>query len=224
MVFFMYIIIVGGGSVGFYLCKELLNEGHEVLVIEKDARECECFGEELGSVCIRGDGCETATLAEAGASRADIFIATTNEDEDNLVACQVAKHKFDVPRTIAQINNPKNEAIFRRLGIDCLVSVTTLILEHIEEEIPTHSLIHLLTLRDEEMEIVEVRIPQGSAAIGKSIKELKLPPDSILSLVIRNGQRPQVPSMDTVLEVGDRFIALTATESEETLRLALAGS
>ena len=220
----MYIIIVGGGSVGYYLCKALLGEGHEVLMMEKDAAKCERFEDELGSVCLRGDGCEVATLAEAGASRADVFIAATNEDEDNLVACQVAKHKFEVPRTIARVNNPKNQSIFKKLGIDCVISVTNLILEHIEEEIPTHPLIHLLTVEEERTEIVEIRIPEGSTAVGKPVKELSLPPDSILGLVIRNGQKPQVPTGDTVLQANDRIIALTSTDNEEALRKELTGS
>ena len=220
----MYIIIIGGGSVGYYLCKALLGEGHEVLMMEKDAAKCERFEDELGSVCLRGDGCEVATLAEAGASRADVFIAATNEDEDNLVACQVAKHKFEVPRTIARVNNPKNQSIFKKLGIDCVISVTNLILEHIEEEIPTHPLIHLLTMEEEETEIVEVRIPEGSTAVGKPVKELSLPPDSILGLVIRNGQKPQVPTGDTVLQANDRISALTSTDNEEALRKELTGS
>ncbi len=220
----MYIIIVGGGSVGYYLCKALLGEGYEVLMMEKDAAKCERFEDELGSVCLRGDGCEVATLAEAGASRADVFIAATNEDEDNLVACQVAKHKFEVPRTIARVNNPKNQSIFKKLGIDCAISVTNLILEHIEEEIPTHPLIHLLTVEEERTEIVEVRIREGAAAVGKPVKELSLPPDSVLALVIRNGQKPQVPTDDTVLQANDRIIALTSTDSEEALRKELTGS
>ncbi len=217
----MYIIIVGGGVVGYHLCRALLDEGHEVLVIEKDAKKCERLLDELGSVCIRGDGCETATLAEAGASRADLLIATTNEDEDNLVACQVAKHKFNVPRTIARVNNPKNERLFKKLGIDCPISITNILLEHIEEEIPTHPLIHLLTLPRENLEIVEIKIPQGSRAVGKPLKEIVLPPDSLLSLIIRNAQKPQVPSPDTVLQPGDRIIALTSTENEQILREAL---
>ncbi len=220
----MYIIVVGGGSVGYYLCKALLKEGHEVLVLDKDASKCEHFEDELGSVCMRGDGCEAATLAEAGAARADVFIAVTDEDEDNLVACQVAKHKFGVPRTIARVNNPKNEKIFRKLGIDCPISVTNLILEHIEEKIPTHPLIHLLTMGEEKLAVVEVKILEGSASVGKSVKELSLPPDSILALLIRNGQKPQVPTADTILQASDRIIALTSIDSEESLERELAGS
>lgn len=220
----MYIIIVGGGTVGYHLCRALINEGHEVLVIEKDTKKCERFLDELGSVCMRGDGCEVSILAEAGAARADLLIATTNEDEDNLVTCQVAKHKFNVPRTIARVNNPKNDRIFKKLGIDCTVSVTNLLLEHIEEEIPTHPLIHLLTLPRENLEIVEVKIPEGSRAVGKSVKEIFLPPGSILSLLIRNGQNPQVPVPETVFKAGDRIIALTSSDNEEALREALAGN
>jgi trk system potassium uptake protein TrkA len=218
----MYMIIVGGGSVGYHLCKALLKEGHEVLVLDKDAAKCENFEDELGSVCVRGDGCEVATLAEAGVSRAEVFIAATDEDEDNLVACQVAKHKFGVPRTIARVNNPENEKIFRKLGVDCPISVTNLILEHIEEKIPTHPLIHLLAMGEERTEIVEVRILEGSKSVGKSVKELSLPADSVLALLIRNGQKPQVPTADTVLKVNDRIVALTTTDSEAALQEELA--
>ncbi|OGO60482.1 MAG: portal protein [Chloroflexi bacterium RBG_19FT_COMBO_48_23] len=218
----MYMIIVGGGSVGYHLCKALLKEGHEILVLDKDATKCDNFEDEMGSVCVRGDGCEVATLAEAGVSRAEVFIAATDEDEDNLVACQIAKHKFGVPRTIARVNDPKNEEIFRKLGVDCPISVTNLILEHIEEKIPTHPLIHLLTMGEEKIQIVEVKILEGSKSAGKSVKDLALPSDSILALLIRNGQKPQVPTADTILEVNDRIIALTTTDSEEILQKELA--
>jgi len=218
----MYMIIIGGGSVGYHLCRALLKDGHEVLVLDKDATKCENFEDELGSVCVRGDGCEVATLAEAGVSRAEVFIAATDEDEDNLVACQIAKHKFGVPRTIARVNDPKNEEIFRKLGIDCPISVTNLILEHIEEKIPTHPLIHLLTVGEEKVEIVEIKILEGSKPVGKSVKELSLPSDSILALLIRNGQRPHVPTADTIMEVNDRIIALTTADGEKALRQELA--
>ena len=144
----MYIIIAGGGEIGYYLAKALLDEGHEILVIEKNADRNEFICSELGSVCVRGDGCEAATLTEVGTGRADMLIAVTGDDEDNLVACQVAKYKFNVPRTIARIKNPKNEAIFKKLGVDVTVSSTNIILKNIEEEVPTHPLTHLLTIRD----------------------------------------------------------------------------
>jgi trk system potassium uptake protein TrkA len=220
----MYIIVIGGGKIGYHLGKALLDEGHEILVIEKDADKVELICSELGSVCVRGDGCETTTLDEAGTSRADMLIAVTGDDEDNLVACQVAKHKFNVPRTIARISNPKNEAIFKKLGIDATVSSTNVILEYIEQEVPTHPLTHLLEIRDEGLEIVEVKIPPESAAVGKAIKDLPLPPESTLSLLIRKQEKPRIPTGNTVLQAEDQIIAVTPPESEQALRAALRGS
>lgn len=216
----MYIIVVGGGKVGYYLTQALLSEGHEVLVLEKDAKKCELIAEQLGSVCTRGDGCEARTLAEAGTERADMFIAVTDEDEDNLVACQVAKQKFKVPRTIARINNPKNEALFKKLGIDVTVSSTNLILEHIEEEVPTHPLVHLLTLKGGALEIVEVKIPPDSSVVGKRMRQIVLPPDSVVCLMI--GRRgAQVPTGDTILEADAQVVAVIRPEVEGALRAAL---
>jgi len=219
----MYIIIVGGGRVGYYLAKALLDEGHEVLMVEKNARFCEIIAEEMGSICIRGDGCEASTLDEIGTSRADMFIAVTGDDEDNLVACQVAKHKFNVPRTIARIRNPANETIFKKLGIDVTVSSTNIILEQIEEVVPTHPLTHLLTIEDKGLEIIEVKIPPESTTIGKPIKELQLPKGSRLALICPKERKPRVPTASTVLQAGDRVIAITPLESGEALRAALRG-
>lgn len=219
----MYIIIIGGGKVGYYLCRSLLAEGHEVLIIEKNEVKCERLEEELGSICLKGDGCETRTLAEAGAGRADMLVAVTDGDEDNLVSCQVAKYKFKVGRTIALINNPENEKVFKKLGVDVTVSSTDLILEHIEQEVPTHHLLHLMNLEKAGLEIVEVRIPPLSSAIGRRVKELELPSGAVLSLLIRKEQRPVVPTSDTVLETDDQFLAVTKPEVEEALRLALTG-
>jgi len=220
----MYIIVVGGGKIGYYLARALLDEGHEVLVIEKESSKVGGICDELGSVCMRGDGCEAATLNEAGTDRADMLIATTGHDEDNLVACQVAKHKFNVPRTVALINNPKNETIFKKLGIDITVSSTNLILENIEQEMPTHPLTHLLAIRDKGLEVVEVKIPPDSTTVGKTIKELSLPPGSVLSLIIRKGEKPRIPRPETVLQPEDQIIAITNPESEKALRTALRGA
>jgi trk system potassium uptake protein TrkA len=128
----MYIVIVGGGKVGFYLAKELVEAGHEALVIEEDSAKASEITEMLGEIVMRGDGCEAAVQEQAGSGRADLFLAVTGEDEANLVACQVARHRFNVKRIVARINNPKNEAIFHKLGIDVTVSATSVILSQIQ--------------------------------------------------------------------------------------------
>jgi len=220
----MYIVVVGGGRLGYYLTKALLDEGHEVLIIERNGTICENISGEMGSVCVHGDGCEVSTLAEVGTGRADILVAVTGDDEDNLVACQVAKHKFNVPRTIARIRNPINEIIFKKLGIDVTVSSTNIILERIEEEVPTHPLTHLLTIRDKGLEIVEIKIPPKSNTIGKTIKELSLPPGSTLSLIIRKEHMPIIPKANTTLQAEDQIIAVTTPELEERLRVTLRGT
>ena len=219
----MYIIVIGGGRVGYYLTKALIAEGHEVLIMEQSSTVCRTITDELGSVCFNGDGCEASTLTEIGTGRADMFVAVTGDDEDNLVACQVAKHKFNVPRTIARIRNPKNEALFKKLGVDVTVSSTNIILEHIEEEVPTHSLTHLFPIREQGVQIVEIRIPPDAPTIGKDIRKLKIPKTSKLAVVIRQRGKLRLPTSNTILRAGDRIIALTPTEEEEPLRAALIG-
>jgi trk system potassium uptake protein TrkA len=220
----MYFIIVGGGRLGYHLLKALLNEGHEVLVLEKDARICKTITDELGSVCFRGDGCEAATLAEVGTGRADMLVAVTGDDEDNLVACQVAKHKHNVPRTIARIRNPQNAAFFKKLGVDVTVSSTDLILEAIEREVPTHSVTQLLTIEDKGLVLVDVKITPNSSTVGKTIKDLVLPKEAKLALIIPGQGSAHVPSPGTVLLAGDQIIAVTTAESKDALRTALGGS
>jgi trk system potassium uptake protein TrkA len=220
----VYVIIVGGGKVGYYLAKELVDQGHEILVIERDRQTADRVAEELGSVVLAGDGCEAATLDEAGTARADALVAATGDDEDNLVACQVAKLKFKVPRTIARINNPKNEAIFKTLGIDITISATQVIMEHIQQEFPDHPPIHLMTLRDRGLEVVEVRIPPNARIVGHKVKDITLPPESVLSLVISDRRGPVVPNGDTVLEADDEVVAVTRVDQEQTLRRTLTGS
>ena len=217
----LYIVIVGGGNIGYYLSKALLNQGHEVLIIEKDVHKCERLEDELGSCCMRGDGCETAVLSEAGLNRADVLIATASHDEDNLVSCQVAKHRFKVPRTIALVNNPINDKIFKKLGVDGTISVTNTILEHVEQEIPAHPLIHLLTMSGQMEEVVELLITNESPSLGKSIGQLRLPADTTIALVIRESERPRIPDADTVLKENDRVIALTTLDSEKILEKLL---
>lgn len=217
----MYIIVVGGGKVGYYLSRELVEDGHEVLVIEKDGSKCERIAEELGDIVLRGDGCEATTMETAGFGRADMVIAVTGDDEDNLVVCQVAKAKFNVPRTVARINNPKNEAIFKKLGIDTTVSATAVILAHIEQELPAHPLIPLMTIKGGGLEIVEVKVPANASVVGRKIRDLLLPQQSLISLVIDEDGVPRVPTSDTVIRAGDEVVVVTLKENEDSLRSAL---
>jgi trk system potassium uptake protein TrkA len=216
----MYAIVVGGGKVGYYLAKELLEGNHEVLVIEKDASKCERIAQELGDIVLKGDGCEAATMEIAGFGRADMVIAVTGDDEDNLVSCQVAKTKFDVPRMIARINNPKNEAIFRKLGIDTVVSATGAILAQIEQELPEHPLMRLLTFRGGGLEIVEVKVPPTASVVGRRVREIMLPQQSIIVLLVDPGGTPRVPTSDTLVMAEDEILAVTRTENEDALRRA----
>ena len=220
----MYIVVIGGGQLGFYLARGLLDEGHEVALLEKDAKTCERVSQDMSGICVRGDGCETATLEKMGTARADMFIAVTGDDEDNLIACQLAKHKFNVSHTIARVRNPKNEPLFKKLGIDVTVSSTRIILEHIEREVPSHQMAHLLTIQDKELEVVEIRVPDGSGAIGKKVGDLPLPKEAVLSLILRAGARPITPNASTVIEEQDQIIAVVPPGSEDELRTALAGS
>jgi trk system potassium uptake protein TrkA len=217
----MYIVIVGGGRVGYYLAKALLDEKHEVVLVEKQPLICDSINEELGSVCIRGDGSEVSVLADIGTDRADMLVAVTGDDEDNLVAAQLAKHWFKVPRTIARVVNPGNEVLFKKLGIDVTVISTNVILESIEAEVPTHLLTHLLEIRDRSLEIVEIRLPAGGVTVGKIVGDLLLPQGAVLSLIIRKGVRPFVPAPDTILQADDQIIAATPAESEPALRVAM---
>ena len=218
----MFIIVVGGGKVGYYLTRELLTSGHEVVLLEKDPRRAAQIADEIGSVVLNRDGCEGKHLAAAGANRAAIVAAVTGDDEDNLVICQMAKHHFNVPRTIARVNNPKNEQLFRHLGVDEIISPTRMILGSIEQDIPVHELLHLAALGEGELEIIEAHLQPGSPAVGKVASDLHVPTGCSLFGVIRHGA-PSPLRTDTVLAEGDKVIAIGRPDCELELRLQLIG-
>jgi trk system potassium uptake protein len=218
----MFVLVIGGGKVGYYLTKELIGSGHEVVLMEKDKERANQIADEIGSIVISHDGCEGKYLAEAGANRADIVAAVTGDDEDNLVICQMAKHHFDVPRTIARVNNPKNEALFKHLGVDELISPTRMILGSIEQDIPVHELLHLAALGEGELELIEAHLQLGSPAIGRAPKDLNMPDGCSLFAVIRDGvATPLRP--DTILAEGDKVIAIGKSECETLIREQLIG-
>ena len=219
----MYIVIVGGGKVGYFLSKELLAAGHELVILEKNAGRARQIADELGSIVLNRDGCEGKHLAEAGANRAAIVAAVTGDDEDNLVVCQMAKHHFDVPKTIARVNNPKNEDLFRHLGVDEIISPTRMALASIEQDIPVHELLRLAEFKGGELELVEAQIADDSPAIGMRPSDISLPEGCSLFLLLRgNTVMPIRP--DTVLESGDKVLAMVRSENEDALRNKLIGA
>lgn len=218
----MYVLVIGGGKVGYYLAWTLVEEGYEVLVIERDPATAARISERLGAIVMQGDGAESTILDAAGASRADVVIASTGDDEDNLIVCQVAKRKFNVGRVIARVNNPKNELLFKRLGIDATVSQTNVLLHLIEQRLNIDGLTHLMTLRHSEIEIVEARVSAESPIVGRTLANIRLPPECVFSAITR-GEHIVVPTGQTTIEAGDEIIAVTRTESEGALRKLLMG-
>jgi trk system potassium uptake protein TrkA len=219
----MFVLVVGGGKVGYYLTKELLEAGHEVVLMEKDRARADQIADEIGSIVVANDGCEGKYLGEAGCSRADIVAAVTGDDEDNLVICQMAKHHFDVPRTIARVNNPKNEALFRHLGVDELISPTRMVLGSIEQDIPVHELLHLAALGGGELEIIEAQLREGSPAIGRPARDVPMPEGCAIYAVVRDDVAMPVRP-DTVLAPGDKVIAIGPAECEAALHGELIGA
>ncbi len=218
----MYIVVVGGGKVGYYLAKELLEAGHELVILEKNASRARQIADELGSIVLQRDGCEGKHLAEAGANRAAIVAAVTGDDEDNLVVCQIAKHHFDVPRTIARVNNPKNEDLFRHLGVDEIISPTRMALAAIEQDIPVHELLHLAQLSPGNLELVEAQIAEDSPAVGRRVADIPMPEGCTIFLIMR-GNSVQAIRSDTVFEAGDKVLAAARPEAEAMLRRELIG-
>jgi len=214
----MYIIIVGAGKVGYHLGRLLMAEGHEVMLIEKDRSKVDLLSYEFHDAVMEGDASTVEVLREVGANRADVIVATTGNDEDNLVICQVTKLMFLRPRTIARVNNPRNEELFAGLGVDASVSATKIINAVIQEQVKAGDMmIPLLTLKAGDIEIVEVQLTRSSHIVRKKIKNLTLPTGSIFIAVIR-GEEVIIPYGETEFQPEDRVLALVKRESEQALR------
>ena len=218
----MYVTIVGCSGIGYHLAKALLAAGHEVLVIEKSRSRCQILYDELGSVVLRGDGTDQRVLKSAGVARADILAAVTGVDETNLVACQMAKETFQVPRTMAVVTDTKNESVFHVLGVDVVVNATHLAVTGLEAGVPGRPLIHLMDLKVPDMKLVSVSIPEDAAVVGKQLGEIRLPPHSFVSLVVKRNQAEQADS-NLVLDGLDEVVAVTVADEEQGLYDALTG-
>jgi trk system potassium uptake protein len=212
----MYVVIAGAGKVGWNLARELMAKGNEVTVIESDRTRYLTVEQELEHAIQYGDATELWVLERAGINRADLTIAVTGDDEDNLLICQVAKEKYLCARIIARVNNPRNRRYFELLGIQPAVSATDLILRLIEHEVPSYGLVHLLDLRDEQLEIIEVEVTRGSPAAGRSVSDVNLPEGSLIISVLRDGHG-FVPSSETVIGVGDEVLLVLDPGLEERI-------
>jgi trk system potassium uptake protein TrkA len=218
----MYIVIVGAGKVGFHLAQKLIGDKHAVTVIEKDKARCESAAQSLNAIVMHGDGCDPKNLEDAEVERADVIAAVTADDEDNLIICQLAKEVFNVRRTVARVNTPQNEHIFAELGVDVPINATTIIAKIIEEEASFEDFINLMTFKRGKLALVRVDLSEESPVAGRQIKEIQLPPNSVLVSIVR-GENIIVPKGDTVLDKGDDIIALTTIENEKALLNTLVG-
>ncbi|HEX5954832.1 MAG: TrkA family potassium uptake protein [Thermoleophilaceae bacterium] len=210
----MYVIIVGAGKVGWNLARELLEKGSEVTLIENNRERYLTVEQELEHNIQYGDASELWVLERAGISRADMVIAVTGDDEDNILICQVAKEKYLVDRIIARVNNPRNREHFELLGIRPVVSATDLILRLIEHEVPEYGLVHLLDLPEQRLEIIEILLPTDSKAAGQRVGDLQMPEGALLISVLRD-DTGFVPNSETVLEAGDEILAVLDPTVEE---------
>jgi trk system potassium uptake protein TrkA len=219
----MYIVIVGGGKVGFYLAKELAKSHHTVSLVEKDAATCEEIAKGINNaLVINGDGCNTRYLEDAGISRADVVAAVTGHDEVNLMVCQLAKQFSRVKRTVARVNDPKNTHTFNQVGVDVAVDSTSIIARIIEEEVSLEDLVTLMTFKRGKLALVRVDLTNESPCANRQVMEIKLPRASVLVSIIRGGD-VLIPRGETVLQAKDDIIALTAIENEQELLDALIG-
>ncbi len=218
----MYIIIVGAGKIGYFLAKRLFEDKHTVVLVEKNKAVCEEIAKDINILVVHGDGCDMNVLNDAGAERCDVVAAVTGEDEDNLIVSQLAKEKFNVSRTVARVNDSKNEKIFSELGVDVPVDATSIIAQIIEEEVSFSDLVTLMSFKRGKLSIVRVDLPEESPIINKKIQEINLPEDSVLVTIIR-GDEVIVPKGNTVLKAMDDIVALTLVENEKKLLNMLIG-
>jgi trk/ktr system potassium uptake protein len=219
----MYVVIAGAGKVGWNLARELIEKGNEVTLLESDRNRYLVVEQELEHAVQYGDATELWVLERAGIVRADLVVAVTGDDEDNILICQMAKEKYLCERIIARVNNPRNRQHFELLGIQPAVSATDLILRLIEHEVPRYGLVHLLDLREEQLEIIEVEVGDGAPAVGTRVSEISLPEGSLIISILRDGGG-FVPKSDSVVEVGDEVLLVLDPGLEELVMRPFIGN
>ena len=218
----MYVLVVGAGKVGWNLSRELIERGHELTIVESDRGRYATVEEELGHSVQPGDGSELWVLERAGIERADLVIAVTGDDEDNILICQVAREKYGVERIVARCNNPRNLQHFELLGIKPAISATDLIMRLIEHEVPKYGLLHLLDLRQEKLEIIEVEVATDSPADGTTVNDLALPEGALVISILRD-RGGFVPRSDSEIRAGDEVLLVLDVGLEDSVTELFAG-
>jgi trk system potassium uptake protein TrkA len=221
----MFIVIAGGGKVGAALARDLAKAEHETVLLEKDRGKAQALEDDLGSSVIPHDASEGRWLLRAGVARADLVIAVTGDDEDNLVICQLAETlSLGTARTIARINNPKNQDAYRLLGIEAIVNATDLVMSMIERDVGAASVVHLMRLRSAGLELVEMTVSESSEAAGCRIADLQLTEQGARISVVLREDAALFKISDLVLEPGDTVVAVVELDSEDALRSRFAAS
>ena len=219
----MKVAIAGAGNVGVYIAGDLKEDGHEVLLIEENPDLVALLQPTLDVEWVVADACEVTSLHEAGVAGADVMVAATGDDEDNLVISLLAKQEFAVPRVIARVNHPKNQWLFNETwGVDVSVSTPHLLTALVEEAVSVGSLVRLLQFEGGEARLVEVTLADDTPAAGTPLTDMAIPRDATIVAVVRD-RHVVVPRGDTVLKAGDEVLALVTPDSEEAVRALLIG-
>ncbi|MFP4497034.1 MAG: potassium channel family protein [Vulcanimicrobiota bacterium] len=217
----MFLIIAGGGRIGYYLMKMQIKKENEVVIIEKDRNTCNRITEEAGNLAICGDACDPRILKMAGISRAEMILACTDKDEDNLVICQLATKKFHVPHTVSIVNDPAKKDFFKKLGVEAVVSATDAVLELVQKNI-THKDIFEIIDKENEYEVLKINLPLDSPAVGKPLNQLPVPANSKICSILRKGKIIPV-NADTKFEENDIVYSLVHFEEFSNLKTTLLG-
>ena len=212
----MFVLIVGGGKVGLNTARQLLRLGHEIALVEQRKSRFDLIQPELEDALVFGDGTEIWVLEKAGIGRADMVVAVTGDDEDNIIISQVSKLKFGVPKVVARVNNPFNQPTFDLLGVEATICAATSMLRLILHELPVHKFVHLLSLRRENVELVELEVSENSPFANAYVQDIDLPEGVILAAIVRAEHAMMVRGSTEILP-GDYVLCLLQPGKEKEL-------
>lgn len=218
----MNIILIGGDQTTYFLAREFIGQGHQVTIINRDPEDSRIMSRKLKATVLLGEGSDPETLEQAGARSADVLIAMTSHDHDNLIACQVAGWQFELPRTIALVNDPQNEAVFQNLGISVAFSATRIISSLLNQQTRFAAITHLMTLGQGQISLTEVLLSDKSPAVGKTLHEIDLPENFLVAAILRE-DLVLVPRGPTRLDAGDKLILIGAQADFKTILKRLSG-